>query len=46
MNESETRINSPPPIKEKAAEEGSVVEGEKVKFLDAATVYETKPKFK
>ncbi|CAG5107474.1 Oidioi.mRNA.OKI2018_I69.chr1.g3344.t1.cds [Oikopleura dioica] len=29
MNESETRINSPPPIKEKAAEEGSVVEGEK-----------------
>ena len=33
MNESETRINSPPPKKEKAAEEGSVVESEKVRPL-------------
>jgi hypothetical protein len=33
MNESETRINSPPPKKEKAAKEGSVVESEKVRPL-------------
>jgi len=38
MNESETRINSPPPKKEKAAEEGSVVESEKENQTPAAVI--------